>query len=149
MNRFICGCSVLLAMATASVAEERFVIITKTSSRSITFSQSGGGRGRGRFRGRGVPSTTLEVSPDVKITAASRERRTGKFRVGVTLAGGLRHHVFWFPGQGLSARLVTENNKLREINVLTEAYDVNQSTINPITGEPIIAVRPKRPPTKR
>ena len=42
-----------------------------------------------------TPQTITAIIPaDAKITAAMRERRTFEFRVGIELAGGMRHPVF-------------------------------------------------------
>jgi hypothetical protein len=48
----------------------------------------------------------------------------------------------------LSARIVTEGNRITEINVIIPETDINQS-VTTASGEAVIAVRPKRPPTKR
>ncbi|QDU38208.1 hypothetical protein Mal4_25330 [Maioricimonas rarisocia] len=77
-----------------------------------------------------------------------RERRTFEFRVGTELAGGLRHRVFREMQAGLPARIVTEGNRITEINVIIPETDINQSSAT-ARGEAVIAVRPKRPPTKR
>ena len=84
---------------------------------------------------------------DAKITTASRERRTFEFRVGVELPGGLRNRIFTQMREPLSARLVSEGSRIKELNVLTEVSDINQSNVSD-SGQTVIAVRPKRPPSK-
>ena len=92
--------------------------------------------------------TIVTVQAGVKVTSAMRERRTFEFRVGAELAGGLKHRVFREMKAPLSARIVTEGNRMTEINVIIPETDINQSSTTS-TGAAVIAVRPKRPPTKR
>ena len=104
-----------------------------------------GGRGRG---GGNLSQTLTAVIPaDAKITAAMRERRTFEFRVGIELAGGMRHPVFTRMQKPLSARIVTQGNRITELNVITEDTDVNQRNTSS-SGQTVIAVKPKRPPRK-
>ena len=77
-----------------------------------------------------------------------RERRTFEFRAGAELAGGLRNHIFQNIQQPLSARIVTEGDRILEINVITSETDINQSNTD-AAGQAVIAIRPKRPPVKR
>jgi hypothetical protein len=108
-------------------------------------------RGRGKFGGKAEAmsdQTILEVPADTKITSAMRERRTFEFRVGAELPGGLKNEVFQDLKSPLSARIITEDGKLTEINVITEQTDINQSNTYS-NGAAVIAVRPKRPPTKK
>lgn len=108
------------------------------------------GRGRGRFS-QGAASTaktTVSVPATAKITVAMRERRTFEFRVMGELAGGLRHPVFTQMKAPLQARLVTNGNRITEVNVITGDTDINQSATSS-SGENIVAVKPKRPPRKR
>jgi hypothetical protein len=106
------------------------------------------GAGPGR-RGRGEPTepTILTVPLSTKITSATRERRTFEFRVGTELAGGLNHRIFQEMQAPLSARLVSDGTRLIEINVIIPESDINQSATT-ARGETVVAVRPKRPPTK-
>lgn len=137
-------------------ADEKFVKIQRVSGNQVAIvsdAPTGEGGpmrgGRGRRRGAAATETTiLTVSPDTKITSAMRERRTSEFRVGAELAGGLQHRVFQEMKAPLSARIVTDGNRITEINVLIPETDINQSATT-ASGEAIIAVRPKRPPTKR
>jgi hypothetical protein len=104
-------------------------------------------------RGRRGGSTSeqpviVTVPADAKITTAMRERRTFEFRVGAELAGGLRHRIFQDMKQPLAARIVTEGNRITEINVVTSQIDINQSHTDS-SGRTVIAVRPKRPPAKK
>ncbi|MFG0288354.1 MAG: hypothetical protein ACF8CQ_09270 [Rhodopirellula sp. JB044] len=118
--------------------------------------RSGGGgmsnrSGRGRRRGtESAPgnATTITIAPSIKITAAMRERRTFEFRVLAELPGGLRHAVFQNMTQPLQARIVTNNNAITEVNVITGDTDINQSG-STANGEAVIAIRPKRPPRKQ
>lgn len=105
----------------------------------------GGGR---RGGAAAAQATIVTVPPEVKITSAMRERRTFEFRVGAELAGGLKHRVFQEMRAPLSARMVTEGNRITEINVIIPETDINQSGTTS-SGETVIAVRPKRPPLKR
>ena len=76
-----------------------------------------------------------------------RERRTFEFRVGIELAGGMRHPVFARMQKPLSARIVFEGNRITELNVITDDTDINQRSTSS-TGQTVIAVKPKRPPSK-
>ena len=105
------------------------------------------GRGRGRAAAAASQATVLTIPPGVKITSAMRERRTFEFRVGAELAGGLRHRVFREMQAPLSARIVTDGNRITEINVIIPETDINQSGIDS-SGQTVIAVKPKRPPMK-
>ena len=110
----------------------------------------GGGRSGG-FRNRAVgnkPQTITAIIPaDAKITAAMRERRTFEFRVGIELAGGMRHPVFTEMQKPMAARIVTQGNRITELNVMTDDTDVNQRNTS-LSGQTVIAVKPKRPPRK-
>jgi hypothetical protein len=108
-------------------------------------------RGRGRFGGQAEAmsdQTILEIPADTKITSAMRERRTFEFRVGAELPGGLQNQVFQNLTSPLSARIVTEDGRISQINVITEQTDINQSNTDS-NGTAVIAVRPKRPPMKK
>lgn len=110
---------------------------------------AGGGRGRGRFGGQTQPkTTTVNVPSTAKITTAMRERRTFEFRVMGEIAGGLRNPIFTRMKEPMQARIVTRNNTITEINVITGDTDINQTSTSS-SGESIIAVKPKRPPMKR
>lgn len=120
-------------------------------------SQSGstGGRGfgRGRFGRSGASAssaktTTITVPTDAKITSAMRERRTFEFRVLGEISGGLRNRIFTKMKSPMQARIVTKNNRITEINVISGGTDINQTATNP-TGQSVLAVRPKRPPMKK
>jgi hypothetical protein len=76
-----------------------------------------------------------------------RERRTFEFRLGIELAGGMRHPVFTRMQNPLSARIVTQGNRITQLNVITDDTDVNQRNTS-ATGQTVIAVKPKRPPSK-
>jgi hypothetical protein len=109
--------------------------------------QQGFGKGR-RAGGAAVQPTIVTVPAAAKITSALRERRTSEFRVGAELAGGLKHRAFQEMQAPLSARVVTEGNRITEINVIIPETDINQSGTT-ASGEAVIAVRPKRPPMKK
>lgn len=157
-----CSTIVALTLFAADVAEaaETFVTITQVSGQKIIVTETARGRGARRGRGgrggfgrggRGARSTekAVIVPTTAKITAASRERRTGKFRVGVELSGGFRNKVFRELGNGIQARIVTEGRRITQINVFTNQPDINQALVDPEDGTKIIAVRPKRPPQKK
>jgi hypothetical protein len=169
--RFWTSAIFLLALPTLLHADETFVKIQRVSGNQVAVipdaaNDGGGGmRGGGRPGGGAVPGqqgfagrrrggaattqpTILAVSPATKITSAMRERRTFEFRVGAELAGGLKHRVFQEMNAPLSARIVSDGNQITEINVIIAETDINQSTATS-SGEATIAVRPKRPPTKR
>jgi hypothetical protein len=114
--------------------------------------RDGKGMGRGGRQPQGrsaTPTEVLKVPTDAKITTASRERRTFEFRVGTELAGGLRHEIFRDMTRPLEARVVTQDGRIVELNVVTATSDINQSATDPESGARVIAVRPKRPPMKR
>lgn len=148
-------------------ADEAFVTIQRVSGNQIAFVPDAGGAGRGmrgggaamapgqqglgkgrRGGGAAVQPTIVTIPAAVKITSAMRERRTSEFRVGAELAGGLKHRVFQEMQAPLSARIVTEGNRITEINVIILETDINQSNTT-ASGEAVIAVRPKRPPMKK
>lgn len=166
MHRILAGLVAFASMSLPAIAEETFVTIYKVSGNRITFSQtpSGGrgrgmrgnaaaGQGRGRRGGFGMSSApqptaiTIAIPAATKITAAMRERRTFEFRVGVELAGGLRHPIFSRMQKPLSARIVTQSNRITELNVISDDTDINQLNTDS-SGQTVIAVRPKRPPSK-
>lgn len=109
------------------------------------------GDGPGQRR-RGMASTSsrlmVRVPTGAKITGAMRERRTFEFRVLGELPGGLRNAVFQNLKVPLKARIVTKDGRVTEINVVTESIDINQAATS-TSGETIIAVKPKRPPSKQ
>lgn len=154
--RFWTSAVLLLAFPGLLYADETFVKIHRVSGNQIAIvpdavnGESGAMRGgRGRRGGAATAQPTiLTVSPDAKITSAMRERRTFEFRVGAELAGGLKNRVFQEMQAPLSARIVSDGNRITEINVIISETDINQSTTT-ASGEAIIAVRPKRPPAKR
>tara|TARA_R110001592_G_scaffold332242_1_gene615503 strand:- start:4658 stop:5314 length:657 start_codon:yes stop_codon:yes gene_type:complete len=158
----------VLSLPTLLYSNETFVKIQGVKGNQIALikdTTGGGDRGmrsgkgttppgqqRGR-RGRRGNSTSMQpriitVPANVKITSAMRERRTFDFRVGTELAGGLKHRVFQEMKTPLSARIVSQNNRIIEINVIISETDINQSSTT-ANGKTIIAVRPKRPPKKR
>jgi hypothetical protein len=154
--RFWTSAVFLLALPTLLHADETFVKIQRVSGNQVAVvadaANEGGGamRGGGRRRGGAATAqpTILTVSPATKITSAIRERRTFEFRVGAELAGGLKHRVFQEMKTPLSARVVSDGNEIKEINVIISETDINQSTTTS-SGHAIIAIRPKRPPMKR
>lgn len=145
-------------------AAESFVTIQRITGNQLTVIKTEGTEGRGmrgggtgapmRFgAGRGRPGATAQpatitVSADTKITSAMRERRTFEFRVGAELAGGLKHRAFRDMQEPLAARIVTDGNRITEINVIIPETDINQSGTDS-QGQTVIAVRPKRPPLKK
>ncbi|MCM2374940.1 hypothetical protein [Aporhodopirellula aestuarii] len=159
---------ILISIPSLAQAEETFVKIQRVSGNQIAVVKDDGGagrgmrggatengpsvqtrRGRGRSQGTATPQPTIiSVNRDVKITSAMRERRTSEFRVGAELAGGLKHRVFQNMQSPLSARVATEGNRITEINVIVAETDINQSSTT-AGGQAVLAVRPKRPPTKR
>lgn len=165
--RFWTTTALLLALPTLADADETFVSIQKVSGNQIAFVPDTGGAGRGMLGGRAaaapgqqglgrgrrggeaaVQPTIVIVPAGVKITSSMRERRTQEFRAGAELAGGLKHRVFQEMQAPLSARIVTEGNRITEINVIIPETDINQSNTT-ASGEAVIAVRPKRPPMKK
>jgi hypothetical protein len=170
MRSIVCMALVML-LPGAGVAQETletFVTIQQVRGNQIAVVPDAGGGGRGmrggadgataqgqQGIGRGrrggaasVQPTIVSVPEDVKITSAMRERRTFEFRVGAELAGGLQHPVLLEMQSPLPARIVTEGNRITEINVIMPETDINQSGTT-ASGEAVIAVRPKRPPMKR
>lgn len=149
-------CIALLLLPGATWAEETFLTIQQVRGNQIVVvKDAGGGRrgGRAAMAGRGAgaaanQTTLLTVPADAKITTAMRERRTFEFRVGGELAGGLQHGIFREMKGPLSARIVTEGNRITEINVITPQIDINQSQTD-ASGQTVIAIRPKRPPMKK
>jgi hypothetical protein len=165
MHRLIIAGLLTIAYPGIVRSEETFVTIHKVSGNKIAITRDagqgrGGGRGMraggnaagGRFGGRGPRTTAqtevISLPEDVKITSAMRERRTFEFRVGVELPGGLKHQIFRDMKQPLSARIVTNGNRITELNVITPITDINQTNTD-LGGGTVIAVRPKRPPTKK
>jgi len=165
--RFWRTAAFLLGLPTLLHADETFVKIQRVSGNQIAVVSDAGGSGRGmrggrdatapgqRRSGRGrrggaanVQPTIVTVPAGTKVTSAMRERRTFEFRIGAELAGGLKHRVFQRMQAPLSARIVTEKNRITEINVIIPETDINQSSTTS-TGAAVIAVRPKRPPTRR
>ncbi len=158
----------LLTLPVMANAEETFVTIHKVNGNQMLMTKdasSGGGRGRGMRggglnaagRGRGpgfrggattANAITVTVPASAKITSAMRERRTFEFRVLAELPGGLRHRAFRNMEKPLQARIVTKNNAIIEVNVITGETDINQSGSG-ADGQTVIAVRPKQPPMKR
>ncbi|MEO1527774.1 MAG: hypothetical protein AAFX06_20280, partial [Planctomycetota bacterium] len=105
--------------------------------------------GRGRFGAQSATTTyTVNVPSSTKITTAMRERRTFEFRVLGEIAGGLRNPIFLRIKEPLAARIVTSDDTIVEINVITGGTDINSTGVEP-TGGNVIAVKPKRPPAKR
>jgi hypothetical protein len=144
-------------------ADEKFVTIQGVSGNQIAVVPDAGGAGRGgaamapgqqglgqgrRGGGTAEQPTIVTIPAAVKITSAMRERRTFEFRVGAELAGGLKHRVFQEMQAPLTARIVTDGNRITEINVIIPETDINQSGTT-ASGEAVIAIRPKRPPMKR
>jgi hypothetical protein len=167
MRSILCMALVLL-LPGVGVAQETFVNIQQIRGNQIAVVPDSGGGGSGMRGGAGgataqgqqgfgrgrrggatsVQPTIMTVPKGVKITSAMRERRTFEFRVGAELAGGLQHSVFQEMQAPLPARIVSEGNRITEINVIIPETDINQSSTT-ASGEAVIAVRPKRPPMKR
>lgn len=159
---------IFLTLSSLLSADEVFVKIQRVSGNQVAVVKDSSAAGRGMRggdagtsapmqsrRGRGRRTETTSTQPtvitidrNVKITSAMRERRTFEFRVGAELAGGLRHRVFQNMRSPLSARIVTQGNRITEVNVLIPETDINQSGTT-VGGQTVMAVRPKRPPTKR
>lgn len=138
----------LLLLPGANWAEETFMTIHQVRGNQIAVVKDAGGAGRRGEGAKANQATVLTVPVDAKITTAMRERRTFAFRVGGELAGGLQHGIFREMKGPLSARIVTEGNRITEINVVVPQSDINQSNTN-ASGHTVIAVRPKRPPVKK
>jgi hypothetical protein len=161
----------LLTFPEMASAEETFVTIQKVNGNQmlVVRDEVGGeggrgkgsmgaanGKGNGPMRGPGQRdgaaaasnALTVTVPATAKITSAMRERRTFEFRVLGEIPGGLRSEVFQRMKVPLKARIVTEDNRITEINVISGDTDINQSSISS-SGQPIIAVKPKRPPMKK
>jgi hypothetical protein len=138
-------CIALLLLPGVIWAEETFLTIQSIRGNQITVVKDASRRAAGAAANQ---STVLTVPADAKITTAMRERRTFEFRVGGELAGGLQHDIFKEMKAPLSARIVTEGNRITEINVITPQIDINQSQTD-ASGKTVIAIRPKRPPMKK
>ncbi|QDU30796.1 hypothetical protein ETAA8_59450 [Anatilimnocola aggregata] len=141
-------CIVLMLLPGASWAEETFMTIQQVRGNQIAVVKDAVGGGRRGGAAAASQPTVLTVPADAKITTAMRERRTFEFRVGGELAGGLQHGIFREMKGPLSARIVTEGNRITEINVITPQIDINQSQTD-ASGQTVIAIRPKRPPLKK
>lgn len=141
-------CIALLLLPGAAWAEEAFITIQQVRGNQIAVVQDAGGAGRRVGGAAANQPTVLTVPADAKITTAMRERRTFEFRVLGELAGGLQHDIFKEMKGPLSARIVTEGNRITEINVITPQIDINQSQTD-ASGQTVIAIRPKRPPLKK
>lgn len=157
ISRLMMTAFLLLLGGSVASAEETFVKIHQVVGNRMLVSKeagAGGGQGgamagRGRRRGgASQPKVTVTLPANVKVTSAMRERRTFEFRVLGELPGGFRHQVFRNLKEPVSARIVTTNNRITEVNVITGETDINQSGSN-AAGQTVIAVRPKRPPMKR
>jgi hypothetical protein len=169
--RFWISAVFLLAFPTLLHADETFVKIQRVSGNQLSVVPDAANNGAGAMRGGGrrgggavpgqqgfpggrrggaaaVQPMIVTVPSGAKITSAMRERRTFEFRVGAELAGGLQHRAFREMQIPLSARIVTVGDRITEINVIIPETDINQSGTT-ASGESVIAVRPKRPPTKR
>lgn len=165
----------LLTLPDIALAEETFVTIRKVSGNQILVVKDdagdGGGRGRGMQGGAGMANgqargrsrrgggrggaaatntnaLTVTVPATAKITAAMRERRTFDFRVLGEIPGGLRSQVFQRMVEPLKARIVTKDNRITEVNVISGDTDINQSATSS-SGQTVLAIKPKRPPMKR
>lgn len=147
----------VMAFVSAAKAEETFVTIHRVNGNYLLVSVDESAnaevgmqrRRRSRGGGRGVAPqmVTVAVPQTAKITTAIKERRTFEFRALGELAGGLRHDIFRKMNGPLPARIVTDNQVVTEVNVITPQADINQSATT-AAGQSVIAVRPKRPPTK-
>lgn len=155
-----------------ALAEETFVTIQKVSGNQmlVVKDESGGGsggRGRGMQGGTGgmangqprgggrrgglaanTNALTVAVPATAKITSAMRERRTFKFRVLGEIPGGLRSSILQRMTKPLKARIVTRDNRITEVNVISGETDINQSATS-LSGQSVLAVKPKRPPMKK
>ncbi len=105
--------------------------------------EDGGGGFRGRRGAGGGEEESVRIScgEALAVISGSRERRTGDFLAGPELPGGLNHPLLAGVGKGSSARrarLVLKNREVIEIAILVEDRDL----------EGVIAVRPKRPPSR-
>jgi hypothetical protein len=165
IGRAVMLASTTLTFSSVVQAAETFFTIQRVNGNQIAVVPDAGEAGRGMRGGGGTPPgqpgmgmrrrpgdaavqpTILTVPPSAKITSATRERRTFEFRVGAELAGGLKHRVFQEMQAPLTARIVTDGNRITEINVIIPESDINQSSTT-ASGQAVIAVRPKRPPTK-
>lgn len=122
---------------------ELMVTIQRIDNASITVTkaQMGGGRTGGGRRGRGRrgETITLSVAGNVRVTTATWRRKTRDFRIGAPLGGGLKNKVLRDLSSRALARVVLEAGRVVEINVVVDSSDATT----------VIAVRPKRPPTKK
>lgn len=131
---------VFIATSGLARAEELLATLKKVEGGKVTFSkQTDGGMGKGKGRGMqaGGQTATLGVVADLQVTSASISRRTQAFQKGADLGGGLANPVFKNLGDGLKARIITDGTRITAINV-----------VMPESNSEVIAVRPKRPPSK-
>lgn len=137
--------SVVLALLPGAAPEKSevlFVTIYEIGNGSIIVvksptgtGRSGGRRGRGR---RGGQRMTLPVASDVQATTANYRRKTRQFRIGAPLGGGLKNKVIRSLEPRALARIVVVKGQVVEMNVVVDSSDATT----------VIAIRPKRPPTK-
>ena len=121
----------------AAGSAEQVVTLTAIRGNTLTFTPSGGQPGMargGRFRGGDSgDSQSLPLADNAVITAASTERRTGRIRIGIDLADGLRNEVFDALSQGgMSVRMVTRDETIVELNVVTGTSDDAPIAVKPI-----------------
>ncbi|MGB7328542.1 MAG: hypothetical protein WBD31_26935 [Rubripirellula sp.] len=165
----------LITLPDIASAEETFVTIQKVSGNRMLVVKDdaggGGGRGRGMRGGAGGMANgqplgrgrrggiqrsaatntnvlTVTVPTTAKITSAMRERRTFEFRVLGEIPGGLRSSIFQRMDEPLKARIVTKDDRITEVNVISGDTDINQSATSS-SGQTVLAVKPKRPPMKK
>lgn len=136
MHRFVIGL-LLMLIVTQLRADEFFASIRKIEDGEIFLAKTNLGKGKRGKKGRSA-FESMPLAENVKVTAAKYKRKTQKFQVGISLAGGLKHDVFRNRSGSVTARIVTADQQVVEINVI----------LNDADATTVIAVRPKRPPTK-
>ena len=138
-NRTI-GVGGVLFMLTASAgwaaADEFYATVQKIENGKVTFAKKEVGKGTKGGK-KGGTMTTVPTASDIYVTTATYVRRTADFRIGIPLGGGLKNSAIKTLQPGSLARIVTDGDRIVEMNVVIDDSD----------GTTIVAIPPKRPAT--
>ena len=119
-----------------AAADEFFATVQKIEDGKVTFAKKEVGKGaKGKGGKKGGSMTTMPAKSDIYVTTATYVRRTADFRIGIPLGGGLKNSAMKSLQPGALARIVTEGDRIVEMNVVLDDSD----------GTTIVAVPPKRP----
>lgn len=113
MFRKLIGALVVLALCVSiAMAEELRVVITKVEGDKVTFRQAKGKDGD-------RPEKTLRVASNAKVVKGKFDKETKSFESSGDIEGGLKNNLFEkIPEKGLSAIIVTEDDKITEVRIL-------------------------------